>query len=164
MTNPLGGITLTTYDPAGNTLTTTVESSSANAPNVLTTYSYDADNRVDKTVVGSGSTAATTLQSYDPDGNVFCSVSANAYAKGSSAYQCPQWQVAWITAPPSPTALYSTTPGEPGEQRHDGVLQRGRRRGAEHQPRRRDVHLGLRRRRPGLLHLGPGQPRRPAHG
>ena len=110
VTNPLGGITLTTYDPAGNVATTTVESGSSSAPNIVTTYSYDADNRVDKTVVGSGSGAATTLQYYDPNGNVFCSVSANAYAQGSSAYQCPNWQTSWIAAPPKPTSLYSTSP------------------------------------------------------
>jgi len=112
VTNPLGGITLSTYDPAGNLKQTTVESNDAiNAQNVVTATAYDADNRVISTTLGSGSSSpATTLTSYDPNGNAFCSVSANAVAAGSSAYQCPAWQPSWITAPPSPTALYSTTP------------------------------------------------------
>jgi RHS repeat-associated protein len=112
VTNPLGGITLTAYDSAGNVSQTTVKSNnSTSAPNVVTAYAYDADNRVVSTTVGSGSSApATTLQSYDPNGNVFCSVSANAYAAGGSTYQCPKWEVGWITAPPSPASLYSTTP------------------------------------------------------
>ena len=113
VTGPLGGITLTTYDTANNVLQTTVESNNATAdPNVVTSYSYDADNRVVSTTVdpGGGSLAATTLQAYDPDGNVYCSVSANAYAAGTSAYQCPPWQPAWISSPPSPSSLYSSTP------------------------------------------------------
>jgi RHS repeat-associated protein len=112
VTNPLGGITLSTYDPAGNLSTTTVESNDATAdPNLVTAYSYDADNDVTETTVGYGSSSpATTLQYYDPNGNVFCSVSANAYKSGT--YQCPTWQTGWIAAPPSPTALYSTTPSQ----------------------------------------------------
>ena len=112
VTNPLGGITLTSYDAAGNVLETTVESNNPTAdPNLVTSYSYDADNRVVQTTVGYGSASpATTEQYYDPNGHVFCSVSANAYAQGSAAFQCPTWQPGWITAPPSPTALYSTTP------------------------------------------------------
>ena len=109
VTNPLGGITLTTYDQAGNLDTTTVESNNSTSdPNLVTTNSYNADNELDETVVGSGSSTATTLRYYDPNGNVFCSVSANGYKSGS--YQCPTWQTGWITAPPSPTALYSSTP------------------------------------------------------
>jgi RHS repeat-associated protein len=52
----------------------------------------------------------TTLSDYDPDGNVYCSVSANAYAKGPTASQCPTWQKAWIGSPPNPTGEYSSTP------------------------------------------------------
>ena len=37
-------------------------------------------------------------------------MSANADALGTSAYQCPTWQASWISAPPSPTSLYSSTP------------------------------------------------------
>jgi len=112
VTNPLGGIMLASYDPAGNVLETTVESNNATAdPNLVTSYSYDADNRVVLTTVGYGSASpATTEQYYDPNGNVFCSVSANAYAQGPAAFQCPTWQTGWITTPPSPGALYSTTP------------------------------------------------------
>jgi RHS repeat-associated protein len=110
--NPLGGITLTTYDEANNVLSTTVQPGNTNAPNIVTSYTYDADERVVKTTVGSGSAAATTLQFYDPNGNVYCSVSANEYAKGSAAYQCPAWQANWIETSklPSPTALYSSSP------------------------------------------------------
>jgi RHS repeat-associated protein len=112
VTNPLGGITLSTYDSANNVTLTTVESNNTtNAPNVVTATTYDADNRVISTTAGSGSSSpATTLTSYDPNGNAFCSVSAKAYAAGTSAYQCPAWQPGWIVTPPSPTALYSTTP------------------------------------------------------
>lgn len=112
VTNPLGGITLSTYDGAGNLASTTVESnSSSGAPNVVTTYAYDADNRVIAKTIGSGSSnPATSLTSYDPNGNAFCTVSANVYAAGSSAYQCPAWQAGWIVSPPSPGALYSTSP------------------------------------------------------
>jgi YD repeat-containing protein len=113
VTNPLGGITLTQYDAAGNVLGTTGESNNATAdPNVVTFYTYDADNRVVSTTVDptGGSLASTTLQAYDPDGNVYCSVSANAYAAGASAYQCPPWQPGWVSSPPSPSSLYSSTP------------------------------------------------------
>ncbi|MGD0748329.1 MAG: RHS repeat-associated core domain-containing protein [Acidimicrobiales bacterium] len=58
-----------------------------------------------------GSTADTTsLSSYDPDGDVYCSVSANAYAQGPSSYQCPPWQSGWIATPPNPSTEYSSTP------------------------------------------------------
>jgi RHS repeat-associated protein len=112
VTNPLGGITASTYDPAGNLQQTTVESNNTTSdPNVVTEYSYDADNRVASTTVGYGtSLAATTKTSYDPNGNAFCTVSANAVAAGSSTYQCPTWQPGWIVTPPSPSALYSTSP------------------------------------------------------
>ena len=109
VTNPLGGITLTSYDPAGNVLSTTVESdNTTNDRDVTTSYTYDGDNRVLTTTVGSGSDTSTTAESYDPNSNVCCSVSANAYATGS--YQCPSWQPWWISEPPSPSSLYSTAP------------------------------------------------------
>ena len=112
VTNPLGGITLSTFDGVGNVTQTTTESNdSTNAPNIVTANYFDADNRVYKTTQGYGSTSpATTLTSYDPNGDAFCTVSANAYAAGSSTYQCPAWQAGWISAPPSPATLYSTTP------------------------------------------------------
>jgi RHS repeat-associated protein len=112
VTNPLGGITLSAYDGASNVIQTTVESNNATSdPNVVTENTYDADNRVTSTTVGYGSSVpATTLSSYDPNGNVFCSVSANAVAAGTTAYQCPAWQTGWIASPPSPSTLYSTTP------------------------------------------------------
>jgi YD repeat-containing protein len=110
VTNPLGGITLTSYDLAGNAVQSTIESNNATAdPNVVTAKDYDGDDRVISSTVDPGSTpAATTLTSYDPNGNVYCNVSANAVASGT--YQCPPWQTAWITAPPSPSSLYSSTP------------------------------------------------------
>src|SRR6202034_729823 len=112
VTNPLGGTTATTYDAAGNVTQTTVESNdTTHAPNIVTEDSYDADNRVVSSTLGSGSThPQTTLSDYDPDGNIFCVVSANAHAAGTSAYQCPTWQPAWITAPPNPSSLYSSSP------------------------------------------------------
>ena len=112
-TSPIGGVTLTTYDSAGNVSQTTVESSnSTNAPNVVTNYTYDADDNAVSTTVASGTgVASTTLANFDPNGNDYCDVSANAYAAGSTTYQCPPWQPTWISAPPSPNTLYSSTPG-----------------------------------------------------
>jgi RHS repeat-associated protein len=112
VTNPLGGIKLSTYDAAGNLISTTLESNNATAaPNVVTAYTYDADDRVVSKTLGSGSSQPeTTLKSYDPNGNDFCTVSPNTYARGTSAYQCPVWQSSWVAAPPSPTSLYSSTP------------------------------------------------------
>jgi RHS repeat-associated protein len=112
-TSPIGGVTLTTYDSAGNVAGTTVESSNAtNAPNVATTNAYDADGNVLATTVDSGGPVAqTTLSAYDPNGNVYCSVSGDAYTNDSATYQCPLWQASWITDPPSPNMLYSATPG-----------------------------------------------------
>jgi RHS repeat-associated protein len=110
VTNPLGGITLTTYDGAGNVLQTTVESDNSTlSPDAVTNYTYDADNRIASTTIDSGSSlAATSSQSYDPNGNVYCNVSPNTFT--SSTYQCPTWQTSWIIKPPSPSALYSSTP------------------------------------------------------
>ncbi len=110
--SPIGGVTLYSYDTAGNKVEQDVESNDAvKDPTATTTYSYDADNRVISTTVDPGSSlAATTLQGYDPNGNVYCSVSANAYAAGASGYQCPPWQPSWITSPPSPLSLYSSSP------------------------------------------------------
>ena len=112
VTNPLGGITLSSYDDDNNVLQTTVESNNSTSdPNVVTTNTYDADDQVTSTTVDSGSSlASTTQKSYDPNGNAYCSVSANATAAGSSTYQCPPWQAAWIASPPSPSSLYSSTP------------------------------------------------------
>jgi RHS repeat-associated protein len=110
--SPIGGITLYSYDGAGNKVQQVIESNdSAHDPNVTTTYGYDADNRVTNTTVDPGSSlAATTLQTYDPNGNVYCSASANAFSAGSSAYQCPPWQPSWIANPPSPLNLFSSSP------------------------------------------------------
>jgi len=108
VTNPLGGITTTSYDSAGNVHETQVESNNAtNAPTIETTYSYDADNRVSETTVGSGSSTETTAQSYDPNENVFCSVSAKNEAGSAS---CPAWTDSWIATPPIPSTLISSNP------------------------------------------------------
>ena len=111
-TNPLGGTTLYTYDPDGNKTCQTVSSNDAtHAPPVTTGYTYDGDNRVVKTIVApSTSLSETSLSFYDPNGDVYCSVSPAAYAKGSTGYQCPSWTPSWINTPPSPSSLYSSTP------------------------------------------------------
>ena len=102
VTNPLGGIDLDQYDPDGNVLTATAETTSAtlsSAPNVVTSYIYDANNQVASTTLDQGGAApSTTHQSYEPDGNVYCNVLANAVAMGTSAYQCPSWQAGWAAA------------------------------------------------------------------
>jgi RHS repeat-associated protein len=110
-TNALGGITLDSYDVAGNLIQETVKSDDqTNAPPVTTTYGYDADQRVTSTTGAPGtSIASTTLSSYDPNGHVYCTVSAAAYTLGAGGYQCPTWQAGWITAPPNPASLYSTS-------------------------------------------------------
>jgi RHS repeat-associated protein len=120
-TNPLGGITTTSYDPQGNVHETVVESGSTGAPNVTTLYTYNGNNQVATTTVDPGSSvAATTIDAYDPNGNLYCEVSANAsagMAAGTSSYQCPTWSAGWIVTPPSPSALYSSTPTS--SQAHD---------------------------------------------
>ena len=84
--------------------------SSSAMPSVTTTYTYDADNRQVSQTLGAGTAAATTtLSYYDPNGNVYCSVSADAYALGT--YLCPAWDPAWGAAggqPPSVAQLYAT--------------------------------------------------------
>jgi RHS repeat-associated protein len=125
VTNPLGGATLSTYDANGNTICQTVTSNDAtNAPSVTTTTTYDADNRVIQTTVAPDtSVAATSMSAYDPDGNVYCSVSPSAVVAGAASstdtggYQCPSWNASWITAPPNPSTLYSATPTS--AQAHD---------------------------------------------
>lgn len=109
-TNPLGGIMLTQYDGAGNETQSTNESNgSTSSPNVVTIYGYNADDEVDQTTVDSGASLAQQSQEfYDPNGHVYCSVSANATASGK--YQCPPWQPSWITSPPNPLAEYSSSP------------------------------------------------------
>jgi RHS repeat-associated protein len=102
VTNPLGGITLTSYDLAGNVAQTTVISNAS--PTEITTYTHNGDDQVTSTWNGAG----TSEQSYDPDGNAYCSVSADAAAGGG--YQCPPWQTAWIASPPSPSSLYAAHP------------------------------------------------------
>jgi RHS repeat-associated protein len=110
VTNPLGGITVTnSYDANSNPIQTTVESGSAGAPNVVTDTSYDADNRVTSTTVDPGTPLAqTTNSSYDPNGHVYCTISANATQNGAG--HCPIWQNSWIAEPPPPSTLYSTNP------------------------------------------------------
>jgi len=107
VTDPIGDTTASSYDLAGNVVsTTTTPANTTNDPASSTTYSYDADNNQTST----STEGSETLTSYDPDGNVYCSVSANAYAEGTSAYQCPPWQAGWISTPPNPESEYSTTP------------------------------------------------------
>ncbi|HMD46094.1 MAG TPA: RHS repeat-associated core domain-containing protein [Acidimicrobiales bacterium] len=105
VTNPLGGITLNTYDGAGNVTQTQVESATSTQsadPTVTTTTTYDGANHPVTTTVNPNGTPATSERFYDPNGNVYCSVSANAYAQGSSAWSCPAWAAGWVTAPPNP--------------------------------------------------------------
>ena len=82
---------------------------SAPAPTVTTSNVYDADNRLVSTTVDPGTpTSSTTLSYYDPDGNVYCSVSANAYASGT--YACPAWQASWANNPAAVGSLYTGVP------------------------------------------------------
>ena len=110
-TGPLGGITLTSYNPAGQVLQTEVESNNATSdPPVITSYTYDANGRVLTTSVGPTGSSHTSSKEYDPDGNVYCSMSANAAAGQPTAGQCAPWQPGWIATPPTPASVYSATP------------------------------------------------------
>jgi len=108
VTNPLGGITLTAYDGAGNVASSTLQPTTGTGGDgtglqgVVTTYQYDPDNRVDYTKVGSGSDATISTESYDPNGHVYCSISAKDQGTGP----CPAWQAAWVS-PPSPSQLFT---------------------------------------------------------
>ena len=111
VTNPAGGITTYTYDAAGRKLSQTVQGDDGSGdPGVTTSYTYDAAGHETSSTVGSGSAIQTSDQVFDPDGNVFCSVSPKAVAAGTTGWQCPGWQPAWINMPPNPKSLYSTTP------------------------------------------------------
>jgi RHS repeat-associated protein len=113
-TNPLGGITLTAFDGAGNPTQSTIESNdSVNAPNVVTNTTYDPDNRVIATTVNQSANdtqTATTNKSYDPNGNVYCSASPNVSTPGSPNYTCPAWQPPWISTIPTAASLYTGSP------------------------------------------------------
>ncbi len=111
-TNPDGGITTYTYDADGRKISQSVESKNATAdPTVTTTYVRNLDGQVTSTTVDAGgSGAATTLTSYDPNGNAYCTVSPDAVAAGSSTYQCPAWQPSWIVTPPTPSGEYASSP------------------------------------------------------
>lgn len=74
-------------------------------PSVTSTYTYNGDDQELSATTGSGSGAATTLSYYDPDGNLYCSVSPKAYAEGG--YVCPTWQASWGSSVPSVSSLYS---------------------------------------------------------
>jgi RHS repeat-associated protein len=106
VTNPLGGITTTSYDSAGNVHETQVESGASGQPTVTTVYTYNGDNQVLDTTVGT-TTTETTVNAYDPDGDVYCSISANNYANG---YTCPAWTASWIVTPPLPSTIVSSNP------------------------------------------------------
>ncbi|MHB8319298.1 MAG: DUF6531 domain-containing protein [Acidimicrobiales bacterium] len=117
VTDPIGGVTLNSYNASGNLTQTQVQYVPWTKPNtttvyshptVTTSYSYNADNQQTSSTVDPGGTSpATTSQEYDPNGNVYCSVSAHANKHG---YQCPPWQASWISSPESPSTLYSTSP------------------------------------------------------
>ena len=154
VTNPLGGITLTTYDADNNVIETTTESNNSTAdPNVVTIYTYDADDRVVSTTVDpGGSLAATTTQAYDPNGNVYCSATADAFCVG-------------LPVPGVAAGLGGRAP-EPVVALLDGALRSAQANNtttsfynadgdasADDQPRRRHDDLCLRWRRAQLLHL-----------
>ena len=112
-TNPLGGITTYGYDAAGHKTSQTVSGDGGSGdPAVTTDYRYDQAGNVTSTTVDPGGQAQqTTKSAYDPDGNVYCSMTAKETASASTdSYQCPPWQAGWIGKPPSPSSLYSSTP------------------------------------------------------
>ncbi len=159
VTNPLGGITLTAYDAANNVAQTTVESNSSTAdPNVVTTYSYDADNRVVSTTVDPG---GRRLSGYHGAGlrprrqRLLLRVGQR---RGGGQLPVPAVADELGRGPSEPidAVLDDAHPG-PGQRRHHHLLQRQRRRGAEHRPRRTHLDLRFRRRRAHLLQLGPDQ-------
>jgi len=107
--NPLGGITYDAYDQDGNEVMQAVISDAAASPLDFTDTSYNEDGQVTSITTAAGSAdSATTLTSYDPNGNAYCTVAPDAYAGGT--YQCPTWQPAWINDPPAPAGEYSALP------------------------------------------------------
>ncbi|HET9060732.1 MAG TPA: DUF6531 domain-containing protein, partial [Acidimicrobiales bacterium] len=112
-TSSTGAVTTYAYDGAGNRVSQTTQpaqaSEEASDPAVTTTYTYNADNQqVSATTAPGTPLASTTLSYHDPDGNIYCTVPADAYASGN--YQCPAWQASWAVAPPPVGSLYSSTP------------------------------------------------------
>lgn len=110
-TNPLGGVSVTIFDQAGNPSITAQNLAAClevGPGSCKVAFSqYDADNRVVATETSANlSTYQTTQQYYDPNGNVFCSVSSDNF----DAYACPVWEENWASSPPSPSSLYSSTP------------------------------------------------------
>ena len=120
-TDATGATTLYGYDADGRTFCTVDPTNVANGkfcprrhprrrqrgpPSTPTPFM----TRQATTISTTDQVGATTLSSYDPDGHVYCSVSANAYAGLSGSHQCPPWQASWITTPEAPSSLYSSTP------------------------------------------------------
>ena len=168
MTNPLGGITLTTYDAASNVSETTVESNNSTAaPNVVTTYTYDADNRVVSTTVdpGGGALAATTSQAYDPDGNVYCPCRPTP-TRRQLRLPVPAVAAGVGHQPAEPVvALLGHAHVGPGQQRHHHASTTPTATSSRPPtPTCTPSVIGLRRRRAHLLQLGPDQRGRPGYG
>ncbi|HXB37152.1 MAG TPA: RHS repeat-associated core domain-containing protein, partial [Acidimicrobiales bacterium] len=102
VTNALGGIKTEAYNAFGQVASSTSKSNNTTAaPNVTTTYTYDLDNAVTHTTVGTS--ALSTTVAYDPNGNVYCTDSAVTYP---TYPQCPTWTNSWVAAPPNPSTLY----------------------------------------------------------
>ena len=113
-TNPLGGHhpqrPTTTQDNLGNKL---VESNNTTAdPNVVTTYSYDADNRVISTTVAPNSAVSADHPHHlRPQRQcLLLGLCRRLTRPVRRAYQCPPWQAAWIYRAALSATLYSSTP------------------------------------------------------
>ena len=107
-TNPLGGITALTHDADGNILSTTTESNNVNDPDVAVTYTYTTDGQIYQKTTAVG----TSVFEYDPNGDLFCSISARVYLVIAS--QCPAVtsNTSWSYAPPNLASLYSSEVAE----------------------------------------------------
>ena len=108
------GTTTSTFDSAGDTLTSTgadggttsysygvsgypgLVSSEADPDGTTTSFGYDSAGRVTQQVVSFNSYATTTEYAYDASGNKYCEVDPSEYAKG---VRCPALPV----TTPTPT-------------------------------------------------------------
>jgi RHS repeat-associated protein len=120
------GITVTSVD--GSSALTAIgcsaSTSCVTADGTGYTSTYNGTNWSTPSFTDQPSSTAdtTTLENHDPNGNTYCTASADAFAlgpynapSGAGGYQCPPWQASWISSPPnlSPSAtspLYSYAP------------------------------------------------------
>ena len=136
VTNPLGGITLTGYDGAGNVTQTTAESNNSAVRPQRRHLLHLRRRRpaISTTVDPGGSLAATTDQAYDPDGNVYCTRLGQRRAAGRTTSARLAARLDQPSRPSPTVAVLDDTNPAPGQQRHHHLLQRRRQPAASTNP------------------------------